>query len=122
AANLRHAVDVRLFEIGLTYWPQADEKLPNEQPRLVLVLTGRRQADYWGESGAKPGSLDFFDLKGVVETLAADLHLPEVTYRPSTLNYLHPGKAAELLIRGRGVGSFGQLHPRVAEAYGLSNR
>src|SRR5262249_30191399 len=65
---------------------------------------------------------DFFDLKGVVEALASDLHLPEVTYRKSTAAYLHPGRAAELLIRGRSVGSFGELHPRVAEAFGLGER
>src|SRR5262249_27428443 len=66
--------------------------------------------------------LDFFDLKGLVEGLAGDLHLPEVSYRPVSVAYLHPGKAAEILVRGQGVGSFGVLHPRVAEAYELGDR
>ena len=34
---------------------------------------------------ALAGTLDFYDLKGVVETLAGDLHLPDVSYRPATV-------------------------------------
>jgi phenylalanyl-tRNA synthetase beta chain len=123
AANLRHTDEVRLFEIGYVYLPRAGEKLPDEPRRLALVLTGRRTPEFWGDGpNASPAVLDFFDLKGVVEAMAADMHLPEVSYRPATADYLHPGRAAELLVQGKPVGSFGQLHPKVAEAYGLGNR
>ena len=66
--------------------------------------------------------MDFFDLKGVIEVLAADLHLADATYRPSTASHLHPGRAAELLIGDGVAGHFGELHPRVAQAYGLGER
>ena len=66
--------------------------------------------------------LDFFDLKGVIEALACDLHLPEVSFKPSPVAYLHPGKSAELLIQDRSAGHFGEMHPRVAERCGLGNR
>jgi phenylalanyl-tRNA synthetase beta chain len=122
AANLRHTEDVRLFEVGPVYLPRAGEKLPDEPRRLAVVLTGRRLPEFWAESGAKPGPLDFFDLKGVVAALAEDLHLPEVTYRKSPAGYLHPGRAAELLVKGRPAGSFGQVHPQAAEAFGLGGR
>jgi phenylalanyl-tRNA synthetase beta chain len=123
AANLRHAEDVRLFEVGPVYLPHPGEKLPDEPRRLALFLCGRRRPEFWAESaeGAGP-ELDFFDLKGVVEALLADLHVPEPSYRPSKAAYLHPGKAAELLVGGQAVGSFGQMHPRVAETYGLGGR
>src|SRR5262249_58365755 len=65
---------------------------------------------------------DFFDLKGVVEALAADLHLPEVSYRKSEAPFLHPGRAADILVRGNAVGAFGQLHPKVAKAFDLGDR
>jgi phenylalanyl-tRNA synthetase beta chain len=122
SANLRHMQDVRLFEIGAVYLPQPGQKLPQEPRRLTLVLSGRRQAEYWGEadSGQAP-VFDFFDLKGIVEALVGDLHLAEASYRPASTVYLHPGKAAELLVRGQGVGSFGVLHPKVAEAYELGS-
>ncbi len=77
-------------------------------------------------SGARPTRrrppLDFFDLKGVVEALAADLHLPSPTYRRSSAACLHPGKAAELEAGGRAIGYFGELHPKTAEAFDLAGR
>ena len=67
-------------------------------------------------------ALDFFDLKGIVEALAEDLHLPGVTYRKSSATYLHPGRSAELVVGGKPVGTFGQLHPRYADKLGLGSR
>src|SRR5205823_7435803 len=99
AANLRHTDTVELFEMGLSYRPHAGEKLPDELPRLALVLSGRRHAEFWAEPAAAPAPLDFFDLKGVVEALVADLHLPEVRYQPAKVAYLHPGRAAELTVQ-----------------------
>lgn len=136
ANNLRHTDDVRLFEIGSVYVPHVGEKLPDEPVRLALFMTGRRQPEFWRETQApavpsplvgegKGGGgmlLDFFDLKGVVETLVADLHLPEATYRPAKVEYLHPGQSAELFVSGRSVGCFGLMHPKTAEAYGLGSR
>jgi phenylalanyl-tRNA synthetase beta chain len=123
ASNLRHADEVRLFEVGPVYLPRQGEKLPDEPRRLALALTGRRQAEFWGDAAkSTAGVQDFFDLKGIVEALANDLHLPEVAYRPSSAKYLHPGRSAELVIGGRSAGNFGQLHPTVAEVYALGNR
>jgi phenylalanyl-tRNA synthetase beta chain len=123
AANLRHTDNVRIFEIGPVYVPNAGERLPDEPMRLALVLTGRRWPEFWSESTAGPAAtLDFFDLKGVIEALAGDLHLADVFFRSASPTYLHPGKAAELLIQGQAVGTFGELHPRVAEAFGISGR
>ena len=86
AANLRNTDDVRLFELGPVYLPRQGELLPDEPRRLAIVLTGKRRGEFWadsssGESGNPP--LDFFDLKGVIEALASDLHLAAVQYRTS---------------------------------------
>ncbi len=122
ANNLRHTEDVRLFEIGRVYLPHPGEKLPDEPRRLALVLTGGRHPEFWEDGAQADGALDFFDLKGVVEALAADLHLKDVSYRPSQAPYLHPGRAAELVGGGKAVGQFGQMHPKVAQAYGMGER
>ncbi len=129
AANLRHEADVRLFEIGKVYIPKPDAKLPDEPRRLAVVLCGRRQPDFWGEPNKETGKgeetsplLDFFDFKGVVEALAADLHLPAPVFRRSSVACLHPGKAAELEAGGRAIGYFGELHPKAAEAFDLAGR
>jgi phenylalanyl-tRNA synthetase beta chain len=120
AANLRHANEVRLFEIGSVYFPRPGEKLPEEPRRLAIVLAGRRRPPFWQNPEAdKEPNLNFFDLKGIIETLAADLHLLEVAYRPGRAVYLHPGKCAELLVTGKSIGALGEMHPRAAESYGL---
>jgi len=123
ATNLRHTDDVRLFEIGSVYLTRPDAKLPDEPRRLAVVLCGKRYHDYWADSGKTSSEpMDFFDMKGMIEALVAALHLPEVTYQPASAPHLHPGKAAELVVRGQAVGTFGEMHPKVAEAYELGQR
>jgi phenylalanyl-tRNA synthetase beta chain len=120
--NLKHTDDVRLFEIGHVYLPH-ESKVPEEPLRLALAMTGWREPEFWGVPGGSPRQpLDFFDFKGVLEGVAVSLHLPDVTYKRSSAPYLHPGRSADLLIEGKSAGSFGELHPRTADAYKLGSR
>ncbi len=122
AANLQHSNDVRLFEIGTVYLPQPDKKLPDEPRRLAIVLCGVRRQEFWSEGQETPQPLDFFDFKGILEALLSDLHLASVQYRPIQTPALHPGRAAELAAGERVIGTFGELHPKVAEAFNLGGR
>jgi phenylalanyl-tRNA synthetase beta chain len=126
-SNLRHTDDVRLFEIGFAYVPKragsVSDGLPNEPRRLAIVMTGHRGQEFWNDGGTKDKqSLDFFELKGVIEALAQDLHLQDTMYQPALAAYLHPGKAATLLVGDKVLGDFGVLHPKVAEKYGVTGR
>jgi phenylalanyl-tRNA synthetase beta chain len=113
--NLRHTDTVRLFEVGSAYLPLQGQKLPDEPRRLALVLCGRREQENWtgGDSNGDP--LDFGDLKGIVEAVAAALHLSDVHYRPAAAPGLHPRRCAELVVGGTALGAFGELHPKAAE-------
>ncbi len=123
ASNLQHTNDVRLFEIGSVYLPRPNQKLPDEPRRLALILCGVRQTEFWSDAPAAPAPmLDFYDLKGVLEALLADLHVANVSYRPAQVPALHPGRAAELVVGDRVLGHFGELHPKVAEAFRLGGR
>jgi phenylalanyl-tRNA synthetase beta chain len=122
AANLRHTEDVRLFELGPVYLPRPGEKLPDEPRRLGLALAGKERAEFWADGKASGPTLDFYDLKGVVEGLVEGLHLTGVKYTPSRAPYLHPGRGAELWVGECSIGHYGQLHPTVAAAYGLGQR
>jgi phenylalanyl-tRNA synthetase beta chain len=126
ANNLRNVADVRLFELGFIYVPRPGQALPDEPRRLTLVMTGKRHHDSWSDSATTgtqtKAELDFFDLKGIIEALVADLHMNDVALQPSQASYLHPGKAATLFAKDKPLGDFGQLHPQVAEAYALAGR
>ena len=124
ARNLQSAEGVALCELGPVFLPKSGATLPDEPRRLAVVLCGRRSAAGWDDPlGAKPPQYDFFDLKGVLETLAADLHLPNVTFRPQrTAGHLHPGRSAEMLVKGTAVGAFGELHPKVAANFDLAEK
>jgi phenylalanyl-tRNA synthetase beta chain len=121
--NLKNTDDVRLFEIGSAYLLKPGQKLPDEPRRVALFLAGRRQGEFWAEgAGAKPAPLDFFDIKGVVEAILADLHLSTATFRKpadGTYPYLHPGQSAEVLSGSQVIGAFGSLHPRYADKLGF---
>ncbi|MCU0705033.1 MAG: hypothetical protein MUF18_13755 [Fimbriiglobus sp.] len=123
ARNLQSAEGVALFEFGFVYLLAGGE-LPDEPRRVAVVLCGRRSAGAWDDPlGVKPKAFDFFDLKGVVESLAAALHLGGMTFEPTTAGpHLHPGKAAVLKVNGAEVGTLGELHPKVAAVFGLADR
>jgi len=125
ASNLRNTDQVRMFELGFVYLQRPDQTLPDEPRRLALVMTGDRQAESWTDSAHPPPpklKLDFFDLKGILEALLVDLHVENATYQASRASYLHPGKSATLHAGDKALGDFGELHPKVADAYGLSGR
>jgi phenylalanyl-tRNA synthetase beta chain len=122
--NADSAESVALYELGFVYLPNAKEKLPDEPRRLAIVLYGRRTAAAWDDpQGVEPKPYDFYDLKGAVESLAGDLHLPNVSFAATqSAPWLHPMRAAELRVNGQTAGVFGELHPTVAANFGLAER
>ncbi len=122
--NLEHTDSVSLYELGFVYVPKPGERLPDEPRKLAVVLSGRRASAAWDDAqGVAAPQYDFFDLKGVVESLAADLHVPSASFAAvGSVPWLHPMRAAELRVNGTAVGFFGELHPKVAAAFGLGDR
>jgi len=114
AANSRYHRRQQVFEIGHVYLKQPDQRLPQEPLRLAMLMTGPRHTTGW-MNGDESTLIDFYDMKGVIEGLLNGLHLPDVRFARSEHASLHPGRAADLLINERAVGSFGELHPLVAE-------
>lgn len=105
---------VRLFEFGKCF-AHADDERPVETERLAFVATGARNADDWQAGAVR---LDFYDLKGAVETLAEVLSLKDLEFTSlESAAYLHPGRAALISQAGHAIGRVGQLHPRIASSY-----
>jgi phenylalanyl-tRNA synthetase beta chain len=119
AANVRYTNRQQVFEIGNVYFKRAGQALPDEPRRLGILLTGPRHVPGWtGDAGG--AHVDYFDLKGIIEGLLDGLHLNGASYSRSTHPSLHPGRSALLKIGQTEVGSFGELHPLVAQAFELT--
>jgi phenylalanyl-tRNA synthetase beta chain len=115
--NARLRERIALFEIGPVFTVSEGGELPDEKAMLALALSGPLYLPTW--QGADQASLDFFDLKGVLEELFAGLHLEDVRYEPFQHPSFHPGKCARIQHGGRYLGILGELHPLVRGRYEL---
>ena len=108
-------LNLRLFEMRRVYWVKPGQELPDEPLHVAGIMTGLRMSDAWNQ----PKDLvDFFDLKGVVESLTALFKIPELSFVAGGVEpYYHPGKAAAILCNGQLLGTLGEIHPDVQEAF-----
>src|SRR5215467_4427165 len=118
------ARNARLFEIGKCFMiMDEEEERPLEMERLGMVATGARNEDDWqaaasSNHGGGGGRLDFYDLKGAIESVAEAMGLPALEFEPDeTCEFLHPGRRAEVRLGQEVIGVMGQLHPRIAARY-----
>jgi len=113
--NIRLADRLALFEIGPVFLPQAGQQLPNEDLRLVIAMTGVSGAEAWDRPA--PALMDFYDLKGVIQSLLDELHVEGAVYAPAANISFHPGKCASVRVGEHELGVFGELHPLVKERF-----
>ena len=97
---------VKLYEIGRTYGLGGKDGLAIESKYLTL-----------GTYGA---GTTFFTLKGVVEAVLTDIRAEGVRYEACSDNpSYHPGRCAKVYCGDECIGVFGQIHPLVAQNYGI---
>jgi phenylalanyl-tRNA synthetase beta chain len=114
-SNLRQRDRVLLFEVART-WRGPIEPSLQERRHVGIVMVGPRYPRHWSSLEA---TLDLYDVKGVVDALAATFHAP-LTYAPGHHPSLHPGRTAEVCVDGQQLGVIGELHPIVAERFDLN--
>jgi phenylalanyl-tRNA synthetase beta chain len=108
---------VRLFEIGNKF-DVAGGAL-REIETLAGVATGARWPEQWGSPRE---ALDFYDVKGDVESvLALADDVSELRFEADTLSCLRPGRTARIRRNEVAVGWIGELHPRLTKDLGLNN-
>lgn len=107
----RRNKNVRLYELGNVYIPKALPltELPEERMQFTLGMYGDG---------------DFFSMKGVVEEFFEKVGMSKrETYDPNAGKpYLHPGRQANIIYEGTVVGYLGELHPDVADTYGIGTK
>lgn len=107
--NNRNA-SAHLFENAREYIPTKENELPLEKNKLICGF-------YGGEN------LDFFQVKGVVETLFRQISLHNWDIKAVSDQYaFHPGRCAELSVGKEVLGYLGEIHPKVAENYEIDEK
>lgn len=106
----RGVTDVHLYEIGSAFLSSEGRKQPKEHSHLAGVMAGAWHQTEWNDPAV---ALDFFDGKGVIESLAREMALDRFKVRAVELDWLQPGRAAEIIVSGEVVGWLGEVHPTV---------
>lgn len=99
----------RLFELACVYASgKTADDLPLQTRRLCFGACGEE---------------DFFSVKGVVQELFREFSYgKEIVYKRSQKAYLHPTVSADVYSDGVLIGSFGALHPEIAQNCGLDKK
>jgi len=114
--TLQQAQDLRLFETAKVFLPQPGANLPREEAWLAGLMYGAREEVSWAVTSRE--AVNFFDLKGVVESLLEGLQIPEVNFRPEALPpYLIRG--ARVYAGPRELGCLGEVAPEIGERLDL---
>nr|CRH07170.1 Phenylalanyl-tRNA synthetase beta chain [Candidatus Magnetococcus massalia] len=108
---------LRLFEMGHIFLMDKEGQV-HEEEHLAMVLAGSGLPRTWHTT---PRPWDFFDLKGDLASLIERLEAAEPQYIDGGPDFLHPGRRAEIKIRGKVVGWMGQLHPQLQETLDLAD-
>lgn len=113
--------DLKIFELGAVYQPEQLPltDLPNEPLMLCGALCGRRTEVAWNQPQQ---AVDFYDAKGAVEELLANLGITQYTVKAGEYPSLHPGKTAIFTIGDETIATVGELHPKVQAAFGLNRK
>ena len=94
-----------LYEIGRVYQKREDGLA--DEPKIVSI-------------GLYGQDVDFFRLKGIVETMLVSVTGKELRFAADRDNpSYHPGRCAKVFCGDVFLGTFGQVHPAVASNYGV---
>ncbi|MDJ0834515.1 MAG: phenylalanine--tRNA ligase subunit beta [Gammaproteobacteria bacterium] len=108
---------IRLFETGLCFIPQDNELL--QRPHVAGLVMGSVDTESW--TGASQ-AVDFYDIKGDLESLMALANGGNFSFLPSANEILHPGQSADVLYQGQKVGFVGALHPSVLKKLDIDHK
>lgn len=98
---------IRLYETGRVYLNANPGTLPEEHKYICIGLCGDE---------------DFFSLKGIVENLLDAYGIRNAKFTPDASDYYHPGRKAGIYVKSDKLGEMGEVHPDVADAYGVGKR
>jgi len=99
---------IRLFETGLCFIPHSDGL--QQTNRIAAIISGSRENEGWH---SRPEAVDFYDLKGNLETILGQSDQSNFSFVKTTSPVLHPGQGADVIYKNEKVGIIGALHPAI---------
>lgn len=111
--------DMRIFEVGKVFFAKKGAELADEIEMISGLWVGARHVRSWHSKG---DGVDFYDVKGVIETLLGALDVKDVTFRAGNqeeLPYFCAGSMANVYSENVFLGTFGQLAPFVTSSFNL---
>ena len=109
--------NIQLYETGVVFFGAEGKKSPKERNRVAAVMAGAMNDPAWNQQAVP---FDFFDGKGVIESLMRELALAKPRFKALSAEeapHLQPGRAAQVLDGGTVLGWVGEIHPLACEAY-----
>lgn len=102
--------NLRFFEFGRTYMDGL------ERDTLGVLLTGQRARDW---RAPRKDSVDFYDLKGVIEEILAPVTSGDLSFVPMDAQGFEPGQCAQCLCDGESVGVLGKVAAAAVEKWDI---
>ena len=116
--NLRLFEVRRVFECEKAAPKDADARTSTgiaESVHLSLLMTGAEVDETWE---GKNTPVDFYSIKGALESIFELLGTGGINYKPGTDRaFLHPGQSATIMVGNRAVGYVGRVHPAVEKSF-----
>ena len=116
--NARTIENVAIYEIGKVYAKENDRYL--EETKISGAMTGHLETNKWQ---SKVEKVDFYMVKGYVDTLLEEMGHLNVTYVPvvpEEYKDFHPGRSAMVYVNEVLVGVVGQIHPELQRTLDLN--
>ena len=117
----RKTLRVNVFEVGRVFLRDPQSRNSDtvvagfDQPmRIAGLAYGQRALLHWDQDEKL---VDFFDVKGDIETLLTPL---QAVFSPTAHSAMHPGRCASVSIAGKSIGFVGELHPQWRQSYQLA--
>ena len=109
--------NVQLYEMGVVFYGAEGKKSPKERQKLAVVMAGAMNDAEWNRPSVP---FDFFDGKGVIESLIRELAIAKPRFKALSAeeaSHLQPGRAAQVMAGGTLLGWVGEIHPLACEAF-----
>ena len=114
----RKNADLAMFEIGHVFCKNP-AKYPEERDELAIVMTGKVHPERY--SAERAAQFDFYDIKGVLESVLENRRLKSVEFKPAEDPRFVKGVCAELIIDGKKAGVLGKLNDKMTRGMRLQS-